>query len=103
MNSSAVFIEAEMRDAERHRVRLHAEMRCPGTVRIPGVISDISRSGFRFDTGIDMPSGTRVNLGVHGMKGFDAVVIRQVDGHCGCAFLTPLDEPVLSALTSALD
>ncbi|MGB3722072.1 MAG: PilZ domain-containing protein [Pacificimonas sp.] len=102
MSLAVTEADTEMRSAERLSVELAAEARDSGAMRIHGVISDLSLTGFRFESPLHVPVGTKLYLRLADMRGFQAVVVRSGQGHYGCAFLKPLYPPIYRKLAGLL-
>ncbi len=104
MAANVAFVETDtdMRGAERLPVELGAEARHSGTMRVNGVVKDLSMTGFRFESPIFIPTGTVLRLRVEDIRGFEAVVVRAGQGYYGCAFVKPLYPPIYRKLVGQL-
>ena len=91
----------DQRISERYRTNLESGVRRSGSSRIPGIVRDLSRSGFRIDAEERLPMDSVVWLKVGHLAPLMARVVWSDKLCAGCRFAAPLHPSVLAALIAA--
>jgi hypothetical protein len=89
------------RGADRFRVDFDATLRDPESLPLDVVVEDLSASGFRVVTNVDLPVGVEVGLGLSGIGTHRARVIWHDRGAYGCELVMPLTSMELNTALSA--
>lgn len=91
-------------DADEHRIdqrfetHLEGRVRRSGSSRIPGVVKDLSRTGFRIESDEKLPMDTVVWLKVAHLEPLMARVVWADRLSAGCQFAAPLHPSVRDAI-----
>ena len=85
---------SNQRKSERNAVAIRAELLVSGGTRFIVSVNDISRSGFRVETGNYIPEKTIVYLSLPGMASLQARIAWQDRVYYGCEFTQPLHESI---------
>lgn len=97
-----ISVEAdEQRIAERYQTSLEGGVRRSGSSRIPGIVRDLSRTGFRIDAQERLPMDSVVWLKVGHLEPLMARVVWSDKLCAGCRFSAPIHPSVLAALVAA--
>ncbi len=94
----AIDAAEEHRINERFETNLEGRVRRSGTSRIPGVVKDLSRSGFRIEAEERLPMDSVVWLKVAHLEPLMAQVVWCDRFSAGCRFAAPLHPSVLDAI-----
>lgn len=82
------------RKSRRDSVEIRAEILVSAGPRFMASVIDLSRNGFRIETGNLIPIQTKVYLNMPGMHSLQARVAWHDQLHYGCEFTQPLHETV---------
>jgi hypothetical protein len=91
----------DQRRAERFETSIEGGVRRSGTKRVPGVVRDLSQSGFRIDAEERLPNGSVVWLKIGHLEPLMAEVVWSDKLQAGCRFAAPLHPSVLNAVLAA--
>jgi len=80
----------ELRAAERRPTKAASTMRAAGTQPIDVIVLDVSETGLRIVTPIDLAIGQEISIGLAGAGSTRAFVAWKHDGQYGCRFDRPL-------------
>jgi hypothetical protein len=83
---------------QRYETNLEGRVRRSGTSRVPGVVKDLSRSGFRIEADEKLPMDSVVWLKVAHLEPLMAQVVWCDRLSAGCRFAAPLHPSVLEAI-----
>ena len=101
LSTSAAPDAAKMpRKAQRVEVELGAALRQRGATGVSVQIMDLSVSGFRAATHLELPAGTDVWLRLPRLEPCHARVIWSHGNYLGCEFMRPLHPAVLQMIVS---
>lgn len=91
----------DQRTAHRHPVNVDGTLRDVANQPHEILVADLSRTGFRIPGTADLAVFSRIGLGLTGLGGRSAQVVRRDDqGWYGCTFDVPLTASELSAVLS---
>ncbi len=82
------------RKSRRDSVSLRADLLVAAGARFKVSVIDLSRTGFRMETGNFIPAGTKVYLAMPNMQSLQARVAWQDTVYYGCEFTQPLHESI---------
>ena len=90
----------EQRRATRVGTDLKADVRRGGATRIPGIVTDMSISGFRVRADEKLPLGSTVWVRINPLAPLMAQVIWSQHYVAGCTFSSPLHPAVLDHIVA---
>jgi hypothetical protein len=90
MGESGV-VKTNARAAERRPAMAASTMRAEGTTPIDVLVIDVSSTGIRIATAIELAIGQEISIGLAGAGATRAFVAWKHDGHYGCQFERPLE------------
>lgn len=90
MSESGV-VRTEARTAERRSTMAASTMRAQGTTPIDVMVIDVSATGVRIATTIDLSIGQEISIGLAGAGATRAFVTWKRDNAYGCEFERPLE------------
>jgi PilZ domain len=88
-----------LRKSDRQRVQIRAELLVSRGPRFTVSVNDLSRTGFRMETGNYIPENTIVYLSMPGMQSLQARVAWHDRVYYGCAFSQPLHESIFEHIS----
>jgi len=88
----AVNMICSERGARRLEVDIDATLRSAGGHRVDVELEDISISGFRMLTSVDLKDGELITIGLAGLGMQPAVVVRRMSGRYGCQFINAVSQ-----------
>ena len=91
----------EQRGAARVDTELKAEVRRDGTTRVPGIVTDMSITGFRVRSHEKLPLGGTVWVRIDPLAPLMAQVVWTQQYIAGCTFAAPLHPAVLDHLAAS--
>ena len=87
------------RKSQRNAVAIRAELLVSGGPRFIVSVNDISRNGFRIETGNKIAEKTIVYLSMPGMQSLQARIAWHDYLYYGCAFTKPLHESIFEHIS----
>lgn len=91
--------ESNQRKSQRNAVTIRAELLVSGGKRFIVSVNDISKSGFRIETGNYIPPKKMVYLSLPGMASLQARVAWHDRVYYGCEFTYPLHESIFEHIS----
>lgn len=104
MPAFAMKAELQIETVEEQRVAERFDTALPGGVanardgRVPGIVRDLSRSGFRIETSERLPQGSVVWLKLGELEPLMAEVVWADRIAAGCRFAAPLHPALVDAI-----
>jgi hypothetical protein len=86
---------SDQRDSERFDTRMEAGVRRSGSVSVPAVVTDLSRTGFRVEADERLPLDTVVWIKLGTLAPLMARVVWSEKLVAGCRFSAPLHPSVV--------
>lgn len=98
MAAEVALDDDDNRAAERHETALAGGVRRSGATRIPGIVRDLSCTGFRIEAQERLPKGSVVWLKIGHLEPLMAEVVWTDRLSAGCRFAAPLHQSVLDVI-----